>query len=111
MPTDQRQLQHKQEFANPITIGGIGTLRVANSIFATKAKATSQLDSAGHDHQKVCTRLSEPQPSQAAANHLHDLDKDIQEEFFQNQNLYPPGLVAGVDDWAFQGVHTAFFEN
>lgn len=115
IPANQPQLQHKQEFPNPITIGGIGTLRVANSIFATRSKATSQLDSAGNDHQKERTRIAEPQPSQVAADHLHGLlenlpNAPIQEDFFRNQNLYP-GLAAGVDDWAFQGVDTASFEN
>lgn len=108
IPATLQHPQGKQELGAPITVGGIGTLRVSNSILAGSTKSTSRPDSAS-------TPLAEPQLMQPPTNHRHDLIEDLpsaltQDDFFQHQDLYP-GLAAGIDEWAFQGVDTAFFEN
>lgn len=113
MVTTQRTLHHKQEFGAPITIGGIGTLRVAKSILTRGTKLTLQSDSLSRNHQNNGTHAAEPPPLQPPADLdlLDDLpSSSMQDDFFQHQELHP-GLAASVDDWTFQGVDMAFFEN
>jgi hypothetical protein len=116
----QRQSQHTQEFGKPITIGGIGSVRVSNSILTRDSDQssgtglTSRVDHSGHPD---CSSPSHPQQTQPQTGELHDVPDSnqipggsVEDDFLQYQYLYP-GVAAGMNDWVFQGVDTAFFDH
>jgi hypothetical protein len=119
MHATQRQSQHKQEFGMPITVGGIGSVRVANSILTQDSHQSGIEPTSrdGHTDHSDRTYPSHPQRTQPQTEELRDLVDNnetpsalVEDDSLHQQDLYP-GLAAGMDDWVFQGVDTAFFDN
>jgi len=119
MHETQRQSQHKQEFGTPITVGGIGSVRVANSILAQDSHQSSGIGLTSRDDHTNHLNRTYPSQSQRTQVQTEALDNLLdnnelpsslaEDDFLHQQDLYP-GLAAGVNDWAFQGVDTAFFD-
>lgn len=116
MATTDMQSKGKQEFGTPITVGGIGAVRIASSVFTTDTPTSSIIDPISHDARTSDTNSTFTWESQLPTTRIEEFHNNLDSsnlpmgnDCFQQQNLYP-GLTAGVSEWAFQGVDTAFFD-
>lgn len=97
----QPNLVTTQPTSNEIT----ESVHVANHLFSTAGFGEVLYN----ERQPWCFQpTSEPQQAQAA--HLPLVDPSTSNGF-QQTNIQTPALMASVDDWAFQGVDAAFFNN
>ncbi|KAL5354232.1 hypothetical protein ACLOAV_000319 [Pseudogymnoascus australis] len=112
--------KESQELIEHITIGGIGSVQIANQVpmngyMGASANSTEFL----FDHDVSGNVSSPPHPRQeqlpakelnAVSNAAHLPLSIVADEFMQKEDLYP-GATAGMTDWVFQGIDTTFFDN
>ncbi|KAF2501647.1 hypothetical protein BU16DRAFT_613505 [Lophium mytilinum] len=111
---------HTQDLGGPITIGGIGSVHVPDRILTNVSGqksadvSTSLNDDAGFNDLSL---PSHQRPAQPQAEELHGVSDTAQlpgaavaDDFLLQQDLYP-GVAAGMNDWIFQGIDTAFFDS
>ncbi|KAF2815513.1 uncharacterized protein BDZ99DRAFT_378845 [Mytilinidion resinicola] len=115
-----RMSPHSQDLGGPITIGGIGSVHVPNHISTNDFGQPSANVSASLVDDTELDNVSPPshqRPEQRRTGELQAVSDAVQlpgavigDEFMQQQDLYP-GVAAGMNDWVFQGVDTAFFDS
>lgn len=120
METLEMSPPHTQDLAGHITIGGIGSVSVAKRIPANDSGQPSAGVQAGLVDHTYSGSLSPPSHQRPARPHIGELhavpdtaqlpSTVIGDDFMQQQDLYP-GVAAGMNDWVFQGVDTAFFDS
>jgi hypothetical protein len=99
-----------------ITIGGIGSV----SMTKHSNQSSTNVPQAGLVDHVNFDSLSSPSgqgPTQAQFGELHTVSNTemlpnavVGDDFMQQQDLYP-SVAAGMNDWVFQGVDTAFFDS
>lgn len=101
--------QHLENREADITIGGIGAVHFGDSIVTTPDSNPPLADASTES-----ARPPQPQGNEAdttATNGVVDLPSSVfTDDFVMQQDLYPEA-TAGIDDWAFQGIDTAFFDS
>ncbi|OBT93455.1 hypothetical protein VE01_08652 [Pseudogymnoascus verrucosus] len=112
--------RHMQEHREHVTIGGIGSVQVANQIPTNdygRLSGNSREYLVDYVDSGSLSSPSQERVAQPPAGELYtDLDAAqansviIGDDFMQEQELYP-GVAAGQADWVFQGFDTTFFDN
>lgn len=115
METPMMSPRHTQDLGGNVTIGGIGSVRVANH--CGQPSANVPVGFVDHIDLGNLSPLSHHRPTQTQMGELHTASANgrlpsavVGDEFMQQQDLYP-SVVAGMNDWVFQGIDTAFFDN
>lgn len=87
-----------------VTIGGIGSMRVHSPTVG---------DNNVYQDNDLCAGLSAPANTENTPVIQQDaaqLYQETPEDLFSNQDQMWPDAAAGLDDWVFQGLDTAFFD-
>jgi hypothetical protein len=88
-------------FGEGVTIGGIGSLHINSSISPGDASRAHLSDGQDAQPAEILTSNFTPLWTQTAS---HTIPNQHNEEIY-------PDAAAGMDDWVFQGLDTAFFDN
>jgi hypothetical protein len=112
--------RNAEDLGENITIGGIGSVRIANPIPPSDTGQPSPNDPADLGDRfdfGILSPLAHQQPVQTQNTELHPVlgtgqpsDTAVGDGSMPQQDLYP-SVAAGMNDWYFQGVDTAFFDN
>lgn len=110
---------HTPELDGHITIGGIGSIQVANHVPASGSGQPSAdvseglVDSAGFGNLSPPSYLRRGRPRTGELHTVSDIAQTpgavVGDDLMQQQDLYPD-VAAGMNDWVFQGFDTAFFD-
>ncbi|KFZ15864.1 hypothetical protein V502_05377 [Pseudogymnoascus sp. VKM F-4520 (FW-2644)] len=111
---------HTQELREHVTIGGIGSVKVANQVLTNNFGQPSAnspeclVDYVGSDN---LSPLSHRPLAQPPAGELYTVSEAARlpsailgDESMQQQDIYP-GVATDKADWIFQGFDTTFFDN
>ncbi|OBT63331.1 hypothetical protein VE03_07266 [Pseudogymnoascus sp. 23342-1-I1] len=119
LETAETSSRHKQELGEHVTIGGIGSVQVANEVptnFRVASANSPECLVGDVDSGNISS------PSHQLLEKLHDgglytisdtaqlPSAIVGNEFMQQKDLYM-GVAAGDADWAFQGFDTTFFNS
>lgn len=100
MPPLNPSTHQTQDLGGHIELGGIGSVRVTGQLLASGSNQPST-DVTTRTQTGELPTISDTAQMPSVA---------FSSSFMQQQDLYP-GVAAGIDDWVFQGVDTAFFDN
>lgn len=120
LETSRISSRNTQDLGGNFTIGGIGSVRISSQTQANNSDQQSPNIPGGPNNYIDFGDLS-PQvlqrPAQTQTEELHTVSEAGQlpsavfaEDFMPQQDLYP-NVAASMNDWVFQGVDTAFFDN
>lgn len=117
MDTVRSSYQHANEPEADITIGGIGSVRVADHTITNdqrqpSAEIPANLDDSANypPPPNPCVAQVFPESQLDTADSAQPPSAIMGDGFMMQHDLFP-GLTAGINDWVFQGVDTAFFDS
>ncbi|OBT48034.1 hypothetical protein VE00_01733 [Pseudogymnoascus sp. WSF 3629] len=120
METAKLSPRHMQELRDHVTIGGIGSVQVANHVPTNgfgHPPANSPEGFVDYVDSSNLPFPSHQRLAQLPATELYTIPDTAQlhstivgDGFMQQQDLFP-GIAAGQADWVFQGFDTTFFDN